>query len=155
MRRRGRLLPTPHPAPTGTRPEAPGTPPTVEMHCEHLTIGLGLADGAIVLHLAGDLDRRTRPALLRIVRRAVRSSSGEVVVDCAAIASHDDAGIDALASLRHLPGVRSFRLRRLPPGLARRIATAGLSGRLGIGPEAPEPVEAGVPIGYSPAGPAS
>ncbi|QYG92236.1 STAS domain-containing protein [Iamia sp. SCSIO 61187] len=101
-----------------------------------MTIGLTLADGTVLVHLAGTLDREARALLLRAARRVVRGSTGHLIVDCADLCSCDEAGLDALASLHRLPGIESVRLRHVDPALRRRLDAAGLAGRLGCRAEA-------------------
>lgn len=126
MRRRPRRSPPPPVPSPAAVPPAPGP----EIHGDGLTVGVHLDAGAIVVRLTGTLDRPGRATLLRVVGRAVRSGDGEVVVDCAGLTGHDDAGIDALAALVHLPGVRSVHLRHVAPDLGHRLDEAGLAPRL-------------------------
>jgi anti-anti-sigma regulatory factor len=107
----------------------------VQIRCPPLVIGLRLCDGVVTVRLVGVLDRGARAALLRAVPRAVRAGSGDVVVDCAGLEAHDEAGVDALLALSRRPGVRSVRLRHVDPDLGRQLDVAGLAGRL----LAPEP----------------
>ena len=109
------------------------------MTCESLTIGLTLADGAVLVHLAGTLDREARPLLLRAARRVVRCSTGHLIIDCADLCSCDEAGLDALASLHRLPGIESVHLRHVDADLRRRLDAAGRAGRLGCRAEIETP----------------
>lgn len=119
-----------HAPPSGDAPPcALASWPGVAVRGDGLTIGLRLGDGVVLMHLAGDLDRETRPLLLRVARRVVRSSTGHLVVDCVDLRSSDEAGLDALGSLRRLPGVESVALLHVDPDLGRRLGVAGLADR--------------------------
>ena len=107
-------------------------PPRPRCGPDRLSIGAGLADGVLTLRLAGTLDRRSRPLLLRVAQRGVRAGTGDVVLDCAALASCDDCGIDALGLLPRLPGIRSVVLHHADEDLVRRLGDAGLACRLGL-----------------------
>ena len=110
------------PAPTET--DDPEFPPG---QAHGLTITVGEDDGALVLHVAGDIDTESGPHFVDFLSAAV-DQSAKVVVDLHRVDFMDSTGLAALvgASNRARERGGEISVRRPPPGTLRVITLSGV-----------------------------